>query len=61
MPSMNDTIQTLIESGVRDDVKVMIGGAPITQDYADKIGADGYARSAADAVELAKSLLTAAW
>ena len=60
MPAMNDTIQALTKNGVRDGVKVMIGGAPITEDYALRIGADGYAKSAAEAVDLAKSLLAAA-
>jgi len=44
---------------VRDKVKVMIGGAPVTQSYADEIGADGYAPDAASAVDKAAELLTA--
>jgi len=44
MPSMGATIEALKEAGLREQVKVMIGGAPITQDFADKIGADGFAR-----------------
>ena len=55
MPGMEKTIQALKEAGV--SAKVMIGGAPVTQDYADKIGADGYAADAASAVDLAKSLV----
>ena len=55
MPSMEKTIQAL--KGANVPAKVMIGGAPITQGYADKIGADGYAADAASAVDLAKSLL----
>jgi 5-methyltetrahydrofolate--homocysteine methyltransferase len=47
MPSMKVTIDALTEAGVRDKVKVIIGGAPVTQAYADDIGADGYARDAA--------------
>jgi len=57
MPSMKDTIDALAEAGVRDKVKVMIGGAPVTQNYADEIGADGYAPDAASAVDLAGSLI----
>jgi 5-methyltetrahydrofolate--homocysteine methyltransferase len=57
MPSMWTTIQTLEEAGLRSKVKVMIGGAPITQKYADEIGADGFAQDASKAVALAKSLL----
>jgi 5-methyltetrahydrofolate--homocysteine methyltransferase len=55
MPSMEKTIKALKEAGLA--VKVMIGGAPVTQAYADKIGADGYAPDAASAVDLAKSLI----
>ena len=57
MPSMKDTIDALSEAGVRDKVKVMIGGAPVTQNYADEIGADGYAPDAASAVDKAAELL----
>jgi 5-methyltetrahydrofolate--homocysteine methyltransferase len=56
MPSMKDTIDALKDAGVRDKVKVMIGGAPVTQSYADEIGADGYAPDAASAVDLANDL-----
>ncbi len=56
MPSMKDTIDALAEAGVRDKVKVMIGGAPVTQNYADEIGADGYAPDAASAVDVANEL-----
>ena len=55
MPGMEKTIKALKAAGV--PVKVMIGGAPVTQDYADRIGADGYAPDAASAVDLAKSLV----
>ncbi len=58
MSSMKETINALKESGLRDKVKVMIGGAPVTQDYADSIGADCYARDAASAVDKAKALLS---
>ena len=57
MPNMQTTIDALTQAGVRDAVKVLIGGAPITDAYADKIGADGYAPDASRAVKLAKSLL----
>lgn len=57
MPMMKTTIDTLAESGIRDQVKVMIGGAPVTQDFADQIGADGYAHDAGSATRLAKALL----
>ncbi|MBL7065280.1 MAG: corrinoid protein [Anaerolineae bacterium] len=56
MPSMKRTIDALVEAGLREQVKVMIGGAPVTQAFADEIGADGYAPDAASAVELARSL-----
>ncbi len=55
MPGMEKTIKFLKDSGL--DVKVMIGGAPVTQEYADKIGANGYAPDAASAVDLAKKLV----
>ena len=55
MPSMEKTVKALKEAGV--SAKVMIGGAPVTQGYADKIGADGYSPDAASAVDLAKSLV----
>jgi len=57
MPSMKATIDALKEAGVRDKVKVVIGGAPVTQRYADEIGADGYAPDAAGAANLVKKLL----
>jgi 5-methyltetrahydrofolate--homocysteine methyltransferase len=57
MPSMKSTIDALQEAGVRDQVKVIIGGAPVTQKYADEIGADGYGRDAAAAANLTKKLL----
>lgn len=59
MRSMEHTIKALEEAGLRDHVKVMVGGAPVTQDFADKIGADGYASNASSAVELAKSFVGA--
>ena len=57
MTSMKTTIDALEEAGIRDQVKVMIGGAPVTQKYADEVGADGYGRDAAAAAKLVKTLL----
>ncbi len=57
MPAMKDTIDVLKEEGLRENLKVIIGGAPVTQEFADEIGADGYAADAASATELAKELL----
>ncbi len=57
MPAMKDTIEALKAAGIRDQVKVLIGGAPVTQKYADEIGADGYAPDASSAVDVAKSLM----
>jgi len=57
MPSMKGTIAALEEAGVRGKVKVMIGGAPVTDSFAKQIGADGYSPDASSATRLAKSLL----
>jgi 5-methyltetrahydrofolate--homocysteine methyltransferase len=57
MTNMKATIAALEEAGVRRDVKVMIGGAPVTESYAQQIGADGYAVDASRAVAVAKSLV----
>jgi 5-methyltetrahydrofolate--homocysteine methyltransferase len=57
MPSMKTTIEALQEAGLKGKVKVIIGGAPVTQKYADEIGADGYGRDAAAAANLVKKLL----
>ena len=57
MLSMKDTIELLKEEGVRDKVLVIIGGAPISQDFADEIGADGFAPDAGSAIDLCKKLL----
>jgi 5-methyltetrahydrofolate--homocysteine methyltransferase len=54
MPAMKTTIDALKQSGIRDQVKVLIGGAPITQKYAEEIGADGFSDNAVGAVALAK-------
>jgi 5-methyltetrahydrofolate--homocysteine methyltransferase len=57
MPNMIFTIQALEEAGLRKQVKVMIGGAPVTEEYAKKIGADGFAYDASLAVKTARSLM----
>jgi 5-methyltetrahydrofolate--homocysteine methyltransferase len=57
MVYMKEVIQGLKEAGLRDNVKVIVGGAPLTQAYADKIEADGYAADAASAIDLAEGLL----
>jgi len=59
MPSMKTTIDALKQAGVRSKVKVLIGGAPITQKYAEEIGADGYSENAVGAVALAKKAVAA--
>jgi 5-methyltetrahydrofolate--homocysteine methyltransferase len=60
MRAMESTIKVLEEAGVRDQVKIMIGGAPVTQAFSDQIGADGYAPDAAAAAELAKRFVSTA-
>lgn len=57
MTAMKTTLDALEEAGVKDKIKIMIGGAPVTQNYADEIGADGYARDAASAADKAKELM----
>jgi 5-methyltetrahydrofolate--homocysteine methyltransferase len=57
MPAMKTTIEALKTAGVRTQVKVLIGGAPVSQKYADEIGADGYSENASGAVGLVKTLL----
>ena len=57
MTSMRDIVDGLVEAGVRDEVKIMIGGAPVTQDFADRIKADGYAKDAGSAIHKAGELL----
>ncbi len=57
MPAMKDTIDELKKAGLQTQIKTMIGGAPVTQRYADEIGADGYAKDAPSAVIKAKELL----
>lgn len=59
MRAMEHTIKALEEAGVRQRIKVIVGGAPVTQSFATQIGADGYASNAAAAAELAKELVSA--
>ncbi|MFW6082635.1 MAG: corrinoid protein [Chloroflexota bacterium] len=60
MRGMADTVKAIEEAGLRDEVKIMIGGAPVTQRFADEIGADGYAANAASASDMAKKFVGAA-
>jgi corrinoid protein of di/trimethylamine methyltransferase len=57
MPAQKDTIQTIEEAGIRDKVKIMVGGAPVTRAWAEEIGADGYAEDASSAVVEADRIL----
>ncbi len=57
MPKMEETINAIKEAGVRDQVKIMAGGAPVTQAFVDEIGADAYGANAASATEKAKELI----
>jgi methylmalonyl-CoA mutase cobalamin-binding domain/chain len=57
MPMFKANINALEKAGIRDNVIVMVGGAPVTQEYADKVGADGYAADASTAVRMAKDLI----
>ncbi|MEH0018023.1 MAG: corrinoid protein [Desulfobacter sp.] len=57
MPAMKQTVDAIVESGLRDQVKIMVGGAPVTQAFADEIGADGFAADAGSASKLAKSFI----
>jgi 5-methyltetrahydrofolate--homocysteine methyltransferase len=56
MPGMRNTIEALQRAGIRDRVKVMVGGAPVTRQFAEQIGADGYGENASAAVTLARRL-----
>jgi 5-methyltetrahydrofolate--homocysteine methyltransferase len=60
MPAMKTTIDALTNAGVRTNVKVLIGGAPVTSQYAKEIGADGYSENASGAVGLVRNLLAVA-
>jgi 5-methyltetrahydrofolate--homocysteine methyltransferase len=57
MPKMGETINAIKEAGIRDQVKILVGGAPITAAFAEEIGADGYASNAASAVDKGKELM----
>ena len=57
MPNMGKTIDAFIDADLRDDVQIMVGGAPVTQEFADDMGADGYGKDAMACVELAKRLM----
>jgi corrinoid protein of di/trimethylamine methyltransferase len=57
MPFMKDLIEALVSSGLRDRFKVMVGGGPVTREWAEKMGADGYGRDAVEAVKVARELV----
>ena len=57
MPAMKQTVDAIVEAGLRDQVKILVGGAPVTQAFADEIGADGFAPDAGSASKLAKSFI----
>jgi len=56
MPNMGRTIQAFEDEGMREDVKILVGGAPVTQEFAEDMGADGYGKDAIDCVDMAKEL-----
>jgi 5-methyltetrahydrofolate--homocysteine methyltransferase len=60
MPNMGKTIEAFIDADLRDNVKIMVGGAPVTQEFADDMGADGYGKDAMACVALAKQLMCVA-
>ena len=57
MPNMGRTIQAFEDEGIREEVRIMVGGAPVTQEFAEDMGADGYGKDAIACVDMAKSLL----
>jgi len=57
MPMMKQTVDSIVEAGLRDQVKIMVGGAPVTQSFSDEIGADGFAPDAGSAARLAKTFV----
>ena len=61
MPMMEETIKALEKAGLRQKTKLIVGGAPVTQAYADQIGADGYGADAVAAVEKARALVSIQW
>lgn len=56
MPMVKDTVDAIVEAGIRDEVKILVGGAPLTQEFADEIGADAFAPDANAAARVAKAL-----
>ena len=60
MPAQREVIETLVEMNLRDKYFVIVGGGPVTQEWADEIGADGYGKSAVQAVDLVKELMVSA-
>jgi 5-methyltetrahydrofolate--homocysteine methyltransferase len=58
MPKMKETMEAMEKAGIRDQVKVLVGGAPVTENYANEIGADGYGYDAGSAVRIAKEYMT---
>jgi 5-methyltetrahydrofolate--homocysteine methyltransferase len=58
MPEMRKIILSLVKAGIRDRIKIMIGGAPVNQKFAQDVGADGYGPDAASAVDLARALMS---
>ena len=56
MPNMGRVIEAFEDEGLREEINIMVGGAPVTQEFADDMGADGYGKDAIDCVELAKKL-----
>ena len=58
MPAMKETVKALLDSDIRDRIKIMVGGAPITQGFADEIGADAYTEDAASAAQVAKAFVS---
>ncbi len=57
MPAMKQTVDAIVEAGLRDQVKILVGGAPVTQAFADQIGADGFAADAGSASKMAKAFV----
>ena len=58
MPNMGKTIEAFEEAGLRSAVRIMVGGAPLSQEFADDMGADGYGKDAMDCVDLAKEFVS---
>ncbi len=59
MPNMGRVIQAFEDEGIREDVKILVGGAPVTQEFAEDMGADGYGKDAIECVDMAKELIAA--